>query len=434
MKLLTFVLFATSVLCVSSKREEQPRFIAHEWGTFTSLYGSDGSQLSKIYREEENLPGFVYKLQDIQAGRPVKESNKITEAGVFYAKTELKNVTVKMETPVIYFYSKDAFTANVKVTFNNGLIGQWYPQCVNKPAVGYREQTASNTAAASVELSGVTTNNFQPDLNPKIDFSNAANSAAWCIKVHAPSDMTTSVVKKGETSTWTTPRETDANIISYGKEREKYIFYRGLGNFSMPVKVSFDNSGRLSLENSSSSKLPYLFVYERKDDGKAMVYWTGPMEAGESRTVTVNAEPGSSFAEKILEFQQALVKAGLYDKEASAMLETWEKSYFNHPGLRVFWIAPRAFTDKIIPLTISPAPEKMERVLVGRSEILRPSFEKRFVENSRFRRSYVADRFYLAMEQRMNYLKAHSSSMEVLNKKLAAEAASGMEYKKIASY
>jgi hypothetical protein len=36
--------------------------------------------------------------------------------------------TVRMETPVMYFYSSSELTARVKVAFPQGLITEWYPQ------------------------------------------------------------------------------------------------------------------------------------------------------------------------------------------------------------------------------------------------------------------------------------------------------------------
>ena len=68
--------------------------------------------------------------------------------------------------------------------------------------------------------------------------------------------------------------------------------------------------------------------------------------------------------------QAALVKAGLYPDEASAMLRTWELSYFKSPGLRFFYIVPRAWVDKTLPLTITGAPVDVTRVMVGRIELI----------------------------------------------------------------
>jgi hypothetical protein len=66
----------------------------------------------------------------------------------------------------------------------------------------------------------------------------------------------------------------------------------------------------------------------------------------------------------------ALVKAGLYDDEATAMLKTWELSYFKSPGLRFFYIVPRSWVDKVLPLKITGAPTEITRVMVGRIELI----------------------------------------------------------------
>ena len=88
------------------------------------------------------------------------------------------------------------------------------------------------------------------------------------------------------------------------------------------------------------------------------------------------------------------------------MLATWKESYFDAPGLRVFWIVPRAFTDRILPISITPAPGKLERVLVGRSEVLTPAFEKELVAGFRADGGarWTNDRYFLAYRERARQL------------------------------
>ena len=52
------------------------------------------------------------------------------------------------------------------------------------------------------------------------------------------------------------------------------------------------------------------------------------------------------------------------------MLRTWELSYFKSPGLRFFYIVPRAWVDKTLPLKITGAPVDITRVMVGRIELI----------------------------------------------------------------
>ena len=57
------------------------------------------------------------------------------------------------------------------------------------------------------------------------------------------------------------------------------------------------------------------------------------------------------------------------------MVNTWRDSWFEE-GLRVFYIVPRKTTDAILPITITPAPTELARVLVGRTEIITPEMEQ----------------------------------------------------------
>ena len=103
---------------------------------------------------------------------------------------------------------------------------------------------------------------------------------------------------------------------------------------------------------------------------------------------------------------KALVTRGLYRREADAMVRTWWRSYFEHPGTRLFWIVPDAFVKEVLPLAVQPAPRELKRVLVGRSELLTPSSEKELLsKGEELADSYGSDRFYYAYEKRVEQLK-----------------------------
>jgi hypothetical protein len=82
-----------------------------------------------------------------------------------------------------------------------------------------------------------------------------------------------------------------------------------------------------------------------------------------------------SLNELSQEVRQALVKEGLYAKEAAAMVDTWSDSWFQEQGLRLFYIVPRSVTDQMLPLTVDPPADETVRVLVGRLELLPPDQE-----------------------------------------------------------
>ena len=62
---------------------------------------------------------------------------------------------------------------------------------------------------------------------------------------------------------------------------------------------------------------------------------------------------------------------GLFDEEATAMLQTWQKSYFAAGGLRLFYIVPRPWVEDRLPLTISQ-PAEITRVMMARTELISP--------------------------------------------------------------
>ena len=75
------------------------------------------------------------------------------------------------------------------------------------------------------------------------------------------------------------------------------------------------------------------------------------------------------------ELESSLISAGLYQDEAHAMLESWKDSWFEE-GSRLIYIVPRSFVDKILPLSIEPQPANIQRVFVGRMELLTPATQQ----------------------------------------------------------
>ena len=58
------------------------------------------------------------------------------------------------------------------------------------------------------------------------------------------------------------------------------------------------------------------------------------------------------------------------------MVNTWRSSYFQSPGVRVLYILPQRWTDDFIPLHLTPQPDRVVRVMVGRTELLTPEREQ----------------------------------------------------------
>src|SRR6267378_5146666 len=82
---------------------------AHESGTFTSIAGGQrqAAQWSPLAGSTD-LPGFVEHFRSAGFKRGLRG-------------------TVRMETPVLYFYSAREAAVAVKVAFSKGVITEWYP-------------------------------------------------------------------------------------------------------------------------------------------------------------------------------------------------------------------------------------------------------------------------------------------------------------------
>src|SRR2546425_11761394 len=94
-------------------------YVAHEWGTFTSVQGADGVLLDWRPLETSRLPKFVYDWTHAGLNRQ--------PAGPLGPKSRMITLQ-RMETPVIYFYSPSELSVDISVRFPRGFITEWYPQ------------------------------------------------------------------------------------------------------------------------------------------------------------------------------------------------------------------------------------------------------------------------------------------------------------------
>jgi hypothetical protein len=240
-----------------------------------------------------------------------------------------------METPVLYFYTPRPVTLSVHVDFPQGWITEWYPQ-----------------AAATKRES-----NYPAYSNGKID---------WDQVQILPGENLSFPSSRGA-SHYYAARNTDSAPLRAGQQQEKLIFYRGIGSFLGPLRPVFKAGGQLEIRNAGSEPIPLAILFENRN-GKIGYRTVRGVEG------SVDLDPPQltgSLEQLRQELAGALVETGLYRKEALAMIETWGDAWFEE-GTRVFYIFPRPEVDRLLPLTITPAPAAIERVFVGRVEVLSP--------------------------------------------------------------
>ncbi len=316
----------------ASVRFDPDAFIVHEWGTFTSVQASNGTMMAGLQHEEEALPGFVF-------GRDPLSMSKNME-GIPAA------VTQKMETPVVYFYGQpERAEIRLEVDFPDGIISQWYPDASSfTPDIG----DLSNGFSRGSMSWDLTLLDAEPELEPV-----------------APDDI------------WAPSRQVASRPIRIGEDEERFVFYRGLGDFALPIRVTAAVSGTVTITNESDMAVPAFFFLNNHAEG-AYVQALGSLGPGESTTSMPSPKEMNldNFVENAATLvADELIASGLYEDEAWAMVDTWRASYFRAEGVRVLYVLPREWTDRLLPMRIDPEPDVLVRTLVGRIDVLTPQSE-----------------------------------------------------------
>ncbi len=355
-------------------------YVVHEWGTFTSVQGADGIPLEWNPLSTTDLPVFVYD-RNKPGGEPRRQL-----ASAFGSKSTFRTLQ-RMETPVIYFYSPKERTVDVSVQFPQGLITEWYPHArdIGPSTMQPRPLfTAIDNAAGKAGLP-VLVNLSSLDTRKGITNSVIRWADVKVLPTVPPGETGAQLPSDKTASHYYAARETDANLVSVQgsdkAEHEKFLFYRGIGNFATPLQVSLigGNEEQLFLHNNGKEALAHLFVLRVSHGEGRFVYF--PHLASEAdANVKLNSEaelkPLPELVKEIRESLRAsLVSEGLYEREATAMVNTWRDSWFGEPGLRVLYVLPRAWTDRVLPLTLHPKPRQVVRVMVGRAEVITPNME-----------------------------------------------------------
>ncbi len=314
-------------------------FTIHEWGTFTSVAGENGSAIDwDTLGCKNDLPRFV------------------NDYGYRGFKWRLQG-TVRMETPVMYFYSSQDLDAHVKVAFPKGLITEWYPQAEYQ--VFQKSRVDGSMQQLAANLNGIDTS--LRSLTGAIEWNN--------IKVQ-PGAAPDLPVESGP-SRYYAARETDAAPITVNGQSEKFLFYRGVGRFPVPLSARVSGDGKILVENRGHDPLPSLILFENRN-GQIGYRTAGPIEDA----LTFDAPPlDGSLPQLLQDLETTLIAQGLFPKEAHAMVETWRDSWFEE-GSRLIYILPSPAVDAILPLHVDPAPSQTVRVFVGRIELITPQTER----------------------------------------------------------
>ena len=371
----TFALVLGVVILLSSGRlaSAADPVIVHEWGTFTCLQDEHGNAIGGINVDDEPVPQFVYEIagtsvvsQKADLGLPPHPPGPAVKGWI----SGDPSVTMRLETPVLYIYPPKGQSPgsvpplDVSVQFHGGVLSQFYPFATASglPMNGntpYFQSKITNQTATGLDWKGVRLGSTQkPVITDDKVWTTPREVSAPLLEVH--------------------PMMKDVNgVVHDDAQVEHFLFYRGVGHVESPLRV-VDQKENIEAEliGDGMGIMDYCWLVEIHPDGTcAFRYPKFLMSNSVKLPKTTSSFSGADFkpdnlAKLRASMHDALVKEGLYPNEATAMLKTWELSYFKSPGLRFFYIVPRAWTDKVLPLTITGAPTEITRVMVGRVELI----------------------------------------------------------------
>ena len=221
--------------------------------------------------------------------------------------------TVRMETPVVYVYADQPMDLTFVARFDvPGVMTEWYP-----------------AAAARHDRVG------------------------WKVKVDPVQSQP--LPREAGASHYYPARIPSSAMLTAGNgEYDSLLFYRGIATFPLaPVRLEGE-----VLHTAGMG------VVVQREGARLRMAPAAPQ--------TRLPLPETTLAQAEATLVDMLDGAGLTGEEARAMMEVWDDTWFEE-GVRVLTIQSRAETDRVMPLTIVPQPDELERVMVGRVEVLTPA-------------------------------------------------------------
>jgi hypothetical protein len=288
--------------------------IVHEWGTFTSIAGERGEAIEWLPQDAgADLPCFVSRL-------------------AFVTKGALSG-TVRMETPVLYFYTPERITVDVRVRFPQGIVSEWFPRAT----VTHSDNSlfsSGNKGNGTIEWRDVT------------------------VAPNGPDDFPMDTVA----THYYAARQTESAPLAVGSQHEKFLFYRGVGQFVPPISAVVRGSA-VHVGNRTTVPIPDALLFDSHGGSVSVQRQHDVTDATFDALVPADVAPIKG------EIEAMLVANGLYPAEATAMVSTWGDSWFQE-GTRLFYILPASAVDAILPLDVVPTPASVVRVFVGRVELM----------------------------------------------------------------
>ncbi|MBX2850159.1 MAG: hypothetical protein KTR15_00270 [Phycisphaeraceae bacterium] len=324
--------------------------VAHEWGAMQHHVGTSTSEFDLIGEDQSDLPSFV----KVWADQPMLRPQVIRK-------------------PVLYFYTKQQRKVSVTVRFPEGVLTQWYPDVgfflpQRDDRVWPKDQKPPTPRNGTLSWREV-------ELNPGTDkskFAEVDKDHPWWHIARDTDAVPVRVVNR------------DGRGAQKPEEVERFLFYRGSGNYKPMVLPTRNEPGKdLSVTVPFSQiDLQGVFLVRVNDSGATIAH--APVLRAEATMALGgpgHTKPTTQAAETAkAQLIESLEAAGLFPKEAAGLVKIWGDDMFTTPGERLLYLMPSNEVERVLPLDIQPAPNQAVRTLIAWVELSTPEAEKQVMD------------------------------------------------------
>lgn len=384
-----------------AKRDEgklRSGLVVHEWGSMKHQMGTYSSEFDLIGEDQADLPKFV----QVWADQPVA-------------------VPMMIEKPILYFYTDKKTTVNVNVKFPKGILTQWYPDVMRFTPQRYHTRPGQVLPSRMFRNGMLWWNQvvLDPDADPAT-FARVDENHPWWHIVRDTDATPALVPPKVNRGRFIRPvpaprrpapkpgeAQPDAPKPVVKKHTaERFLFYRGAGDFTPTVMPTPSNqfanlSVRVPHTSPVATELAGAFLVKVKGSDARIVH-SPKLTGGDKMTLgpAGDAKPvAEAAATAKAQLTESLEAAGLFPKEAAGLVKIWGDDMFTTPGERLLYVMPRHEADAMLPLSISPKPTDVVRVLITWVEVSTPEAERRVMELVEQLDSNLADEREAAEEE-----------------------------------
>lgn len=319
----------------------------HEWGVFSTFNNAAYANYD-LATEWASLPDYFYR----QFSAP-----RLKKVSIHSLQTILKK-------PIIYFYTdQPKMNLDAKVSFSVGAPFVWWPATSSPVQSG--DVTPGKPAAAvrTLEWSGVLTDD--PTATPiRAERFNGRSTVvplppgtpqnAWLdqARIKGPAMFTTNAG----------PKDVNVQAPTILFDSERFLYYDGLAPAMDYVRCADVAVDSIWVENSAKFAIANLIMVDGRDAKAVRFTRLEKIKPGEKLKVVLKDVPADWPGAIAKTFGQDLCHAGLFDNEVDSVLAIWKKGLFDRPGITAIYLLPQSEYDRLLPLTVSPAPGKIVRV------------------------------------------------------------------------